>query len=215
MGRLLGAVGLVALLTGCVAPRPLGAVQARSGRLGAALHGGKLVFKDDFNRKTLGDAWEPHAQTWGIVNGRLQVKMAHNQGCWLRHPLPEKFRVEFDATALSATGDLKFEIVAAERKHETGYICIFGGWHNSLDVIARLDEHGRDRLTSTKQLVEPNRTYHFAVLRTDGTLQWFLDGQLFLQYEDREPLRGKWFGFNDWEAPVAFDNLAVYDLNAR
>ena len=50
-------------------------------------------------------------------------------------------------------------------------------------------------------------------MRTNGTLQWFLDGELFMQYEDPEPLRGKWFGFNDWEAPVAFDNLAIYDLS--
>ena len=42
----------------------------------------------------------------------------------------------------------------------------------------------------------------------DGT-----EHALHLTYPDTEPLTGRFFGFNNWEAKVTFDNLAVYDLS--
>lgn len=180
-----------------------------------------LVFEDTFERPALGPNWRVGTGdgggkgAWRVVKGAVEGRDMHNAPLWLTKPLPQKVRVEFDATSLSAEGDLKFEIFGDGRQHASGYIVIFGGWSNKLDVIARLDEHGKDRKAQASMKVQPNKTYKIAAERTSGTLRWFVDGKLVMEYEDKAPLRGAkhaHFAFNDWEAPVRFDNLKVYEL---
>lgn len=187
---------------------------------GEATSGRTLVFEDDFERASLGSNWrrgkgEGGKGAWKMVKGGVEGRDLHNDPLWLTRPLPKKVRVEFDATSLSQEGDLKFEIFGDGERHESGYIVIFGGWSNKLDVIARLDEHGKDRKSQASARVKPNQKYRLAVERTDGVLRWFVDGKLVMRYEDKSPLRGPkhmHFAFNDWEAPVRFDNLKVFEL---
>ena len=181
----------------------------------------QLIFSDDFERASLGTAWrrgsgEGGEGRWRIEDGWLVGDDLHNDPLWLVQRLPEKVRVEFDAQADSSVGDLKVEIFGDGRRHASGYVLIFGGWNNRLDVIARLDEHGADRLEHPSRRVQPGRRYRMAVERGEGgTLRWRIDGQPFLEYEDAVPLRGAdqaYFAFSNWEAPVRFDNFRVYAL---
>lgn len=178
--------------------------------------GGELVFSDDFDGASIGDVWSAEGDHWRIEDGWLTVEGARNDALWLSTPLPEDVRIEFRARALSDVGDLKFEVFGDGETHESGYIGIFGGWSNSLNIIARLDEHGDDRLVGADGIrVEPNRIYEFAIVRTDQRLRWFVDGELFLEYDDPEPLVGEGhehFAFNDWDAPVQFDDVRVWNL---
>ena len=51
--------------------------------------------------------------------------------------------------------------------------------------------------------------------REGGKITWWIDGQHFLEYDDPRPLTGgghQYFGFNNWEAPVSFDNLVIRAL---
>lgn len=185
-----------------------------------ASSGGELVFSDDFERDELGENWkrgkgENGSGEWRIEDGWVAGENIKNDPLWLTEKLPSKVRIEFDARAMSETGDLKVEVFGDGSKHESGYILIFGGWDNTKDVIARLDEHGDDRKEQASEGVEKQKVYHWAIERTDGTLRWYMDGELFMAYEDDKPLRGprnRFFAFNDWKAPVQFDNVEVYDL---
>ncbi|MEM1347611.1 MAG: hypothetical protein AAGI01_03580 [Myxococcota bacterium] len=180
----------------------------------------RLLFEDDFERTELGRHWsrgegEGGTGRWILEGGEVRARDMHNDPLWLSRPLPENVRVEFDAKARSADGDLKFEIFGDGKRHESGYIVIFGGWKNSLDVIARLDEHGADRKEQRTRKVSPNTSHRLALERRDGTLTFFVDGEMVMQYQDREPLVGlkhRFFAFNGWEAPVSFDNLKVWAL---
>lgn len=176
------------------------------------LTGGVLVFSDDFERETLGDQWTARSGKWDLRDGWLHCSGDRNEGAWLNTPLPERVRVEFDARSLSDAGDLKFEIFATDQRHQAGYIVILGGWNNSVSIIARLDEHGEDRLEAGQPVVTKGKVHHFTVLRTDGVLRWYVDGQPVLSYRDEDPIRGRFFGFNDWAADVYFDNLQVFRL---
>ncbi len=183
---------------------------------------GALVFSDDFERAEIGDAWtrgsgEAGTGQWAIKDGWVTGSMLKNDPLWLATPLPRKVRIEFDAKALTATGDLKVEVFGDGENHASGYILIFGGWNNTLDVIARLDEHGDDRLTRTSQKVVPNQVYKMAVERSGSAIKWFVDGELFMTYPDDEPLVGPsnaQFAFSNWLAGVAFDNVKVYRLRS-
>ena len=216
IGLAVGVVGTLAVLgiSGWVAFRASGPST-----------GGTLVFQDDFERETLGPDWAQGAPdpgwkkgAWALKGGRLHAEQIHNAALWLQRPLPERVRIEFDARALSDTGDVKVEAFGDGLTHQSGYIFIHGGWHNRINAIARQDEHGEDRKEDNRcgrpraRCVEKNVDYRWAIERTGGTVRWYLDGRLFLTYPDHHPVDGRHFAFNNWEAPVSFDNLAVYDL---
>lgn len=190
----------------CKSPRRHRPAAAREG-----LSGGVLVFEDDFEREALGERWLNRSGRWRIREGRLAVQGDRNEGVWLDFALPERVRIEFDARAGSDEGDLKCEVFASEARHQAGYVVILGGWNNTVSVIARLDEHGEDRLESPAR-AEKGRVHHFTLVRVSDTLRWYVDGALVLEYHDEDPLRGAYFGFNDWTAPVEFDNLKIYQL---
>jgi hypothetical protein len=182
---------------------------------------GELVFSDDFDDGTFRPEWrrgkgENGSGQWTVDDGAVVGVDIKNDPLWLDQELPDKVRVEFDVTALSPIGDVKVEVFGDGDTHESGYILIFGGWKNTLDVIARLDEHGQDRKSRDTHGVMPGHTYTMAIERTGATLNWFVNGEHFMAYADQEPLTGdghRHFAFNVWSAPVKFDNVKVYDLS--
>ncbi|MBU1430518.1 hypothetical protein KKF91_08160 [Myxococcota bacterium] len=200
--------------------------------------GGQLIFEDLFERNEIGAGYlqnkaDPgwQAGVWQIIEGEgpngqpsrlLKAEKIHNAGLWLQTKLPKQVRVEFDAKALSEEGDVKCEIFGDGKTHQSGYILINGGWKNKLNIIARQDEHGEDRKQDDrcpsrrdgKRLcVEPDVFYHWTIERTDHRVLWYIDNQLFLTFNDKNPVMGEHFAFNNWEAPVVFDNLKIYDLS--
>jgi hypothetical protein len=208
-------------------------------------------FEDDFSRSgassapegdaaaapsasDLGPDWTQAGTTvWHIRNGQLCGEGARNHGVWLNRVLPVNARIEFDATSDTTDGDLKAEVwgdghsaaTAISYTNATSYLTILGGWKNKFHVLARVNEHGKDRKEIS---VDPNsddprerpvvvgQTYHFKIERTDGkTVKWSVDGLEFLTYPDDQPLAGQGhdhFGFNDWDAKVCFDNVRVTPL---
>ena len=72
---------------------------------------------------------------------------------WLRRRLPNDAVIELDAWSQSPAGDIKVEIYGDGKSFDpnkgaytsTGYVLIFGGWNNTKNIIARMDEHAEDR----------------------------------------------------------------------
>src|SRR5689334_12292975 len=110
-------------------------------------------FRDGFERAQLGTEWSTTSAEWRIEGGRLCVQNARNHPAWLRKKLPINARIEFDATSSSPDGDMKAEYWGDGRSAAqtisynaaTSYLTIFGGWKNQFHVLARIDEHARNR----------------------------------------------------------------------
>jgi hypothetical protein len=190
-------------------------------------------FHDSFDRNSLGSDWISTSENWRIESGQLCGQSNRNHPIWLKRRIPPKARISFLARARSAVGDLKVEAwgngrgfaKAASYNDATGYIFIFGGWKNQLHVLARLNEHDDkrlelriDRTSEDRKLlpVLPNVDYRFVIERTDGrTIVWRVNDLELFNFEDKQPLRGSQhdhFGFNNWEAPVCFDDLLITPL---
>lgn len=180
-------------------------------------------FEDDFERTELGKDWRPTGGNYTIVDGVLRAQGSRNHTLWLRRRLPQQVEVTFDAWSDTAEGDIKCELFGDGHSTSTGegaytatgYVFVFGGWNNTLSIIARLDEHGDDRKVTRKLKVQPDRKYSWRIRREGGKITWWIDGQHFLEYDDPKPLTGgghQYFGFNNWEAPVFFDNLVIRAL---
>jgi hypothetical protein len=196
------------------------------------------VFTDDFNRtgptpSDLGPHWRATSSAWTLSDGRLCGENARNHPVWLRRRLSKNASIEFQASSASSDGDIKAEFWGDGRSSASGqsytdatsYLTVFGGWKNSFHVLARIDEHARDRqeiklvpggADFIRSTVVPHQVYQFQVERRDGhTVKWRVDDMEILTYRDAEPLAGpghEHFGFNDWQARLCFDNLRVTPL---
>ncbi|HEX7451236.1 MAG TPA: hypothetical protein VF294_03085 [Polyangiaceae bacterium] len=192
-------------------------------------------FTDGFDRGDTGSDWNITGSGWALKDGRLCVSGAHNHPAWLRRRLPVNARIEFEATSSSPEGDLKAEAwgdgssaaTGTSYRDATSYIVIFGGWKNTMHVLARLDEHATARTelrvepgetNPRAQPVLPDRAYRFKIERTDGqTVRYFVDDVEILSLKDPHPLTGEGhehFGFNDWQVPACFDNLTITPLKS-
>jgi hypothetical protein len=182
----------------------------------------------------LGPNWtQVRTNAWRVENGRLCGEGAKNHGVWLNKTLPINARIEYDAIALTEQGDLKSEVwgdghtyaVSTSYTGASSYLVILGGWHNSLHVLARQNEHGNDRkeVKVDKESDDPRQRaivrgqlYQVKVERTDGkTIKVWVNGVEYFSWSDPAPLEGHGhdhFGFNEWEAKVCFDNVKVTPL---
>ena len=225
--------------TAAAAPAPAhaalhGEIEAPSG--GAAGRGDPLLtetFHDQFERLDVGADFRTSSNAWYVKDGRLCAENAKNHPIWLKRRLPKNARIQFEAQSLSHDGDVKLEVwgdgasaaTSVAYSDASSYILIYGGWKNRLHVLARLDEHGSDRLARrvndrgddlAAHPVGLGTWYEFKVERNDGeTVRWYVDDIEIHALRDPEPLHGPGhdhFGFNDWQARVCFDNLAVTPL---
>ncbi len=184
-----------------------------------------VIFADSFDREELGPNWLLTGPGATIEHGELVVEHLQNHPVWLNTRLPEDVRIDVDVWSESAEGDIKLELFGDGESFATslnytasGYVVIFGGWHNTTHAIVRRDEHGR-RATRLKaeagREVEPQRRYHFTITRRKGQITWHVDGAELLRYRDSEPLRGPGqdaFALSGWESRVHFDNLRIAAL---
>ena len=179
-------------------------------------------FSDDFQRKELGPEWNSTGGGYSIRSGQLRVRGARNKPLWLKRKLPRDVRIEFDVRSESPGADIKVELFGdGVSKAETtsytatSYVVIFGGWDNTLNVIARMNEHGDDRVVGPPYKVVQGKTYRMKIERRGAMLRaWAGDHQLGVM-RDPDPLEGPGhdhFAFNDWEAELWFDNLRIVAL---
>ena len=186
-----------------------------------------------FEGSVLGSSWQSTSAAWRLENGRLCVNNARNHPVWLRRKISKNARISFIAQSDSPEGDLKVEVWGDGRSNATSisytnatsYLFILGGWKNRLNVLARLDEHGPDRLerrlsTSAPDVsdrpVVPGAPYRFDIERTDGrTVRWLVNGSEMAKLNDPSPLVGAGhdhLGFNNWEVHACFDDLTIVPL---
>jgi hypothetical protein len=179
-------------------------------------------FSDDFEGQSLKPAWHSTGVPYRVQAGELVIDHAYNHPLWLSSPIPKDAVIELDAWSNNDAGDIKLEAwgdgksAATQASYTaTSYVFIFGGWNNQVSAICRLDEHGRDRKTRSDVRVQKGRRYHFRIVRKGGHIDWQVDGQPFLTFDDPAPLAGPdhaYLGINDWEVELHFDNLRVQPL---
>jgi len=170
-------------------------------------------FSDDFEREDLGSDWFPTGGHWVVNKGTVFTTGANNAPLFLERALPDDLVIEVDITSETSAVDAKIELMTDGRTHQSGYIFILGGWNNKLSVIARLDEHGRDRRTKSPTGVKGKKKYHWRIEKKGGELKWFIDGRLYMTYNDPRPLQGPGhdrLALSNWQNQLRYDNLRIW-----
>ncbi len=189
---------------------PLGACKK-----GPPISSAALPFSDDFERAELGTLWSITGGQWKIENGAVVTTGANNAPLFLNLDLPDDVVIEVDVRSETPIVDAKLELMTDGRTHQSGYVFILGGWSNQISVIARLDEHGTDRVEKRPTGVTGPRTYRWRIEKQGGELRWLLDGQPYMTFSDREPLQGvghNRLGFSNWQNHIRYDNLRIWKL---
>lgn len=183
---------------------------------------GPSGFTDDFERSSLGDHWHNTGGPYQLRDGQLHVRGARNKPLWLRRTLPRDVRIEMDARSETPDGDIKIEVFGdgvsraeTDSYTATSYVIIFGGWNNTINAIARMDEHASDRADGPRWPVETGHTYRLRIERRGSVIKSFADDRELASMDDSSPLEGRgheYFGFNNWQAALSFDNLRITPL---
>ena len=126
---------------------------------GAAPVVAAVPFIDNFERASLGDQYFSNGGLWRIVSGQLYSPGVGNNPLWLKARLPDDVRIEFDVRGEGADGDVKWEAFGDGRNHSTGYVFLFGGWHNRESRICKLDEHAMTDAQLRAQLASVAHPY--------------------------------------------------------
>ena len=174
-------------------------------------------FRDDFERLELGADWRTEGREFRIEGGRLVTRATGNRGLWLRRALPRDVRIEFTVRAEGTGADIKLEVFGdgAAADSTSGYIVIFGGWGNTLNVIARRNENGADRAVGPSRPIVKGKTYRLRIERRGRVIEAYADDQLLARLDDPMPLEGpghQFFAFNGWQSELWYDDLVITPL---
>jgi len=183
------------------------------------------TWTDDFARDEIGGNYYKTGGGYEVAPEGLSTKGSHNHPLWLRKKLPDDVQIDVTAWSNTPDGDIKVELCGDGRSFDpdgggytsSGYVIIFGGWHNAKSMIARGNEHGTDLSQRADKKVVPGQKYKFRIVRRGKKLTWYIDDMTrpFLEYEDPHPLVGaghEYFAFNNWESDSWFDDLTVTPL---
>ena len=180
-----------------------------------------LVFEDSFERAEIGDNYEIQGGDWRIENGKLKSRTAKNRNLVLKSvDLPQNGIVELTMKSHSDAVDVKFNLWGDGKIHDhgDGYTFILGGWNNRISVISKLHEHKKKR-SEKKEKLEKEKLYKIKVERLLSKIKWFVNGELFLEYNDETPLKVNdgysKLSFANWRSDVEFDDLKIYALEEK
>ena len=175
-----------------------------------------LIFKDTFERSEIGENYEIQGGDWRIENGKLRCGTAKNRNLVLKSvDLPQNGIVELTMKSHSDAVDVKFNLWGDGKIHDhgDGYTFILGGWNNRISVISKLHEHEKKR-SEKKEKLEKETLYKIKVERLSNKIKWFVNGELFLEYNDEMPLKVEKgyskLSFANWKSDVEFDDLKIY-----
>lgn len=172
-----------------------------------------VPFTDDFDREELGPNYFVSGGVWFIEDGRLMTTGGNNAPVFLKAVLPADVVVEVEVQSHTREVDSKVELMTDGRRHQSGYVFILGGWDNSISAIARLDEHGADRVEKKPTRVSAPATWNWRIEKKGGDIDWYVDGELYLSFNDPNPLSGPGhdrFAFSNWQNIVSYDHLEIW-----
>jgi hypothetical protein len=174
----------------------------------------ELIYETHFDTTTLGPEWKNEGGDWIVEDGVLKSRKAVNKDLVLTTPLPAEGVIELRMISHSPQVDIKFRAwgdLSADL-HDGAYHFILGGWGNKISTIAPLGEHDTRRVTREAGL-KPDTWYTVKVVRKNGRITMYLDGEEYLSYADKDPLSAdtyKYFSFANWKSDCAFDDLKIY-----
>lgn len=202
---------------------------------------GSLLFEEDFEGTSLNN-WvieveKPDQSVVEIEDNQLNIDVGGGATIWFKPKLEGNILIEYDVTVIKKDGpndrvsDLNQFWMATDPKNtnlftRSGkfsqyhalrlYYVGMGGNKNSTTRFRRYPGGGErpllDEHTDQAHLLSPNTTYHIEIACFNGQTQFKVNGKVFHQFKDPEPLVEGHFGFRTVRNHEAIDNFKVHRL---
>jgi Domain of unknown function (DUF6250) len=69
--------------------------------------------------------------------------------------------------------------------------------------------------TDSTHLLKPNHWYYIRIVSKGNRIQYYMDNELLVDFEDKQPLRSGWFGFRTTWARVRITNFQTKNLSPK
>ena len=202
---------------------------------------GRLIFSDDFAQPLDGKTWvvEIEAKPGSTVStrdGRLVMDTAGGVTVWLNRRLSGNLLIEYRRRivmqggandrlsdlnqfwmATGAGGGSPLGRNGAFESYDALSLYYFGiGGNGNTSTRLRKYEDGKRTLLQERldaeHLLKPNHDYLVQTLVKDGRSAVYVDGQLFFEHRDVNPLREGWFGLRSTWSRQEVSAVRIYAL---
>lgn len=201
-----------------------------------------LLFADDFIDTAISKAWileagEADKKNCLVKDGYLELNTVGGVTAWYKKELNGNVLIEFDRTVVMEGGandrlsDLNQFWMTTDpaRKlfNRNGdfkeydslqlYYVGMGGNYNTTTRMRRYDGAGKLEIVGefkdSSHLLQPNKTYHIAILVKDGVSSFYVDGERFFSYRDSQPFIHGWFGIRSTKSRQRIDRMRIWRVD--
>jgi len=186
------------------------------------VQGSTILFEEQITPDNLYTLFEFHNSLWSIEDGWLTGKNPEESAgmALFRQDFPGNILLEFEArTFLPSTRDINFmwntEWSDKLNSCGNGYIGSICGWWTKRVGIEKSPDF-KLRATTAGFDFEPGRTYKVHAGGVDGNCFIFIDGRLYIEIDDPEPVDNKLYNkiaLSCYSSIVQFRNIKIRQIN--
>lgn len=200
----------------------------------------KVIYSDNFNTDL--SNWnaefeKPETLSLTIIEGKLDVSTSIGATIWFKTQLSGNVMITYDVTVMDAGGvydrvsDLNAFWMATDPSSPDSikrdgkfasydnlnlYYAGVGGHYNQFTRFRKYtgieDKPVLKEYMDKDHLLIGNTSYSLKIIVNNGRIQYFLNGELYWDFQDDKPYKRGFFGFRTSKSHQQFDNFKVYKI---
>lgn len=201
----------------------------------------KLIYADDFDTNL--SNWnvefeKPETSSLKIIDGKLDVLTSIGATIWFKNQLSGNIMITYDVTVMEdgckydrvsdmnafwmATDPLISNSIKRDGKFASYdnlklYYAGVGGHYNKFTRFRKYnsieDKPVLKEYADKEHLLIGSTTYSVKIIVNNGRIQYFLNGELYWNFQDDQPYKQGFFGFRTSKSHQQFDNFKVYEID--
>ncbi|MBC7845473.1 MAG: DUF1080 domain-containing protein [Flavobacterium sp.] len=203
----------------------------------------KVIYSDNFDTDLSNwniDLEKPETSNIKIIDSKLDVSTSIGATIWFKTQLSGNIMITYDVKVVDDGGafdrvsDLNAFWMATNPSNPNAikrdgkfasydnlnlYYAGVGGHYNKFTRFRKyngIDDKSILKEYSDKEhLLIGNKSYSVKIIAYKGHIQYFLNGELFWDFQDDKPYKQGFFGFRTSKSHQQFDNFKVYKIVSR
>jgi len=200
----------------------------------------KVIYTDNFNTDL--SNWnvefeKPETSSLKIIDGKLDISTSIGATIWFKTKLSGNIVITYDVTVIDEGGaydrvsDLNAFWMATDslspnsmkRDGKFGsydnlnlYYAGVGGHYNTFTRFRKYngieDKSILKEYSDKEHLLIGNTSYLVKIIVNNGRIQYFLNGELYWDFQDEKPYKEGFFGFRTSKSHQQFDNFKIFNI---
>jgi rhamnogalacturonan endolyase len=200
----------------------------------------KVIFADDFrndNKLWISEFEQAETSSMKISQGKLDVIATAGGTVWYKNKLKGNIMITYNATVVNAGGkndrvsDMNTFWMASNPSSENSinqsgkfesydnlhlYYAGIGGHDNETTRFRKYTGKGQKTIlkeyTDKEHLLVGNQKYAIKIIVNNGLVQYFVNDNLFWEYQDDAPYKEGYFGFRTYISHQIYEDFKVFQL---